>query len=140
MALRLYSTTLRRILLRALPLALCLIFLITGIASAHAILLRSDPRKDDLLPAAPSQVRMWFSEDLNPAFSTAVVVNANNQRVDRQDAHVSTSDLREMDVTRTPNLQPSVYVVVWLTDSPDDGHILCGAVLVAVNHSDGNIL
>jgi copper transport protein len=39
---------------------------------------------------------MWFSEDLNPAFSTAVVVNAQNQRIDNRDAHVSANDPREM--------------------------------------------
>ena len=133
------STTLRRILLRALPLALCLTFLLPGIASAHAILLRSDPAKDALLDAPPSQVRMWFSEDLNPAFSTAVVVNANNKRVDKQDAHVSASDPREMDVTLTPDLPPSVYVVVWRTDSADDGHILRGSFLFTVKNPDGSI-
>src|SRR5947209_9509635 len=136
---RLRSTRLRRILLRALPLALCLTFLLPGIASAHAILLRSDPAKDALLDAPPSQVRMWFSEDLNPAFSTAVVVNANNKRVDKQDAHVSASDPREMDVTLTPDLPPSVYVVVWRTDSADDGHILRGSFLFTVKNPDGSI-
>ncbi len=136
---RLCSTMLRRILLKALPLALCLIFLLPGIASAHAILLRSDPTKDAQLNAAPSQVRMWFSEDLNPAFSTAVVVNANNQRVDKKDAHVSANNTQEMDITLPPNLPPSVYVVVWRTDSADDGHILTGSFLFTVIRPDGTI-
>src|SRR5438105_3724752 len=92
--------TLRRNFLIAVTLALFLAWIFPATASAHsahAILLRSDPAKDAILNAPPQQVRMWFSEDLNPAFSTAVVVNANNQRVDKQDAHVSSNDPREMD-------------------------------------------
>jgi copper transport protein len=136
---RLCSIMLRRIVLKALPLALCLIFLLPSIASAHAILLRSEPRQDARLNPPPSQVRMWFSEDLNPAFSTAVVVNANNQRVDKKNAHVSVGNTQEMDVTLTPDLPPSVYAVVWRTDSADDGHILTGSFLFTVDRPDGSV-
>src|SRR5207253_10126855 len=101
----------------AIPLALFLTLLLPGIASAHANLLRSDPAKDAVLNAPPQQVRMWFTEDLNPAFTTAVVVNANNKQVDRHDAHVSPNDTKEMDVSLTSNLPPAVYIVIYRTDS-----------------------
>lgn len=127
----------RRFFLIALPLALCLAALFPAVASAHAILLRSNPAKDAILNAAPQQVRMWFSEDLNPAFSTAVVVDASNQRVDKQDAHVSAGDPREMDVTLKSNLPPAVYIVVWRTDSADDGHILRGSFIFSVTQANG---
>src|SRR5579864_3711529 len=98
MSLLCFSIVRRTVLIAAL-LALCLVLLFPMVASAHtdhAILLRSDPAKDAILSTAPQQVRMWFSEDLNPALSTAVVVNADNQRVDNNDAHVSSSDTTEM--------------------------------------------
>src|SRR5579864_1182544 len=88
----------RHVLLPALLLALSLLFAFPAVSQAHAILIRSDPPKDAVLNAAPSQVRMWFSEELNPTFSSAVVVNAKNQRVDAQNAHVSSNDPLEMDV------------------------------------------
>src|SRR5579872_1128162 len=122
----------RRLCMIALPLALLMAFLLPLTASAHAILLRSDPAQDALLNVAPRQVRMWFSEDLNPTFSTAVVVNQNNRRVDKADAHVTSADPREMDVSLSPNLPPAVYVVVWRTDSADDGHILRGSFLFTI--------
>jgi len=102
-------------------------------------LLRSDPAKDAILNAAPQQVRMWFSEDLNPVLSTAVVVNATNQRVDNRDAHVSANDPREMDLTLAPNLPPAVYIVVWRSDSNDDGHILRGSFIFTVARPDGSL-
>ncbi len=136
---RLVLSAVRRMLLIATPLAICLILLFPTVASAHAILLRSDPAKDAILNAAPQQVRMWFSEDLNPALSTAVVVNATNQRVDNRDAHVSANDPREMDLTLAPNLPPAVYIVVWRSDSNDDGHILRGSFIFTVARPDGSL-
>jgi methionine-rich copper-binding protein CopC len=55
---------------------------------------------------------MWFSEDLNPAFTTADVINGANERVDNHDAHISPNDTKEMDLTLKPNLPPAVYIVV----------------------------
>ena len=129
----------RRFLVFAVPLALCLTLLFPAMASAHAILLRSDPAKDSVLSIAPKQVRMWYSEALNPAFSTAVVVNGANKRVDNRDAHVSASDQTEMDVTLQPNLPPAVYIVIWRTDSADDGHILRGSFIFSVANADGTL-
>ncbi len=129
----------RRFLLLAVPLALCLTLFFPMIASAHAILLRSDPAKDSVLSIAPKQVRMWFSEGLNPAFSTAVVVNGENKRVDDGDAHVSSSDQTEMDMTLKPNLPPAVYIVIWRTDSAADGHILRGSFIFSLANADGTV-
>src|SRR5712691_7211481 len=129
----------RRRLLVAVLLAACLVWLLPGVSLAHAILLRSDPAKDALLRVAPDQARLWFSEALNPAFSTAVVVNGANKRVDNHDAQRSPDDATEMDVTLQPNLPPAVYVVVWRTDSNDDGHILSGSFLFTVSRPDGTV-
>lgn len=139
MGLRLDAKRWRRLCMRAIPLALFLFCLLPATASAHAILLRSDPAKDAIVHVAPQEVRMWFSEDLNPALSTAVVIEQNNQRVDQQDAHVTTSDAREIDVSLAPNLQPAVYIVIWRTDSADDGHILRGSFLFTIARADGSV-
>ncbi len=128
---------------RYVPLALLLaagmIALFPLAVSAHAILLRSDPPANAILYTAPQQVRMWFSEDLNPAFTTAIVINPHNQRVDKHDAHVSASDSKEMDVSLEPNLPPSVYIVIYRTDSADDGHILTGSFIFTLASPNGTV-
>lgn len=129
----------QRVLLPALLLALSLLFAFPAISQAHAILLRSDPARDAVLNTAPTQVRMWFSEELNPTFTTAVVVNAKNQRVDARDAHISSTNTFEMDVNLQPDLPPSVYIVIWRTQSADDGHVLRGSFLFTVALPDGTI-
>jgi copper transport protein len=138
-----------RLALIAFPLAFLLFFLLPQDTNAHAILLRSDPAKDSLLPASPDQIRMWFSEDLNPLFSTAYVVNAANgaknvqsdirTHVDKGNAQVSTTDSKEMDISLKPNLPSAVYVVLYRTQSADDGHILYGSFVFTVTAPDGSI-
>ncbi len=132
------GSTRRRLLIAAL-LAVCLALVLPGTSEAHAILLRSDPAQDAVLSTPPSQVRMWFTEAFNPAASTAAVVNEANQRVDKRDAFVSPNDATGMDVTLQPNLPPGVYVVVWRTDSADDGHVLVGSFLFTVARPDGTV-
>jgi copper transport protein len=129
----------RRFFLCALPLAICLIFLFPLSSQAHPILLASDPANNAVLSNSPSQIRMEFSEILVPTFSTAAVVNANNQRVDRHDAHVSSTNSHELDISLKPNLPSDVYVVVWQAQSAGDGHVLRSSFLFTVAASDGSV-
>ena len=123
----------------ALPLALGLLFLFPAVSEAHAILLRSDPAQDAVLTSSPDQVRMWFSEDLSDGFSTASVVTSSNRRVDANNAHISSSDTKEMDVSLQPALAPGVYVVLWTTQSADDGHVLRGSFIFNIAGPDGTV-
>ncbi len=129
----------RRRLLIAVLLAMGLALVLPGTSEAHAILLRSDPAQNAVLSVPPDQVRLWFSEALNPAFSTVVVVNAQSRRVDNQDAQLSLGNASEMDVTLHPNVPPGVYTVVWRADSNDDGHVLSGSFLFTVANPDGTV-
>src|SRR6185437_6961209 len=119
--------------------AIGLTLLLPELVSAHAILLTSNPAKDAVLRTPPTQVQMWFSEDLNPALSTAQVINSERQRVDKSDPHVNAGNSREMDVSLQANLQPDVYIVVWRTDSADDGHVLLGSFIFTVANPDGTV-
>src|SRR5260370_3558870 len=129
----------RRLCFYAFPLAICLILLFPEPSEAHPILLVSNPPKDAVLSSAPAQVRMQFSEILVSTFSTAVVVNAANHRVDRNDAHISSGNSREMDISLNPNLPSDVYVVFWQALSAVDGHVLRSSFLFKVAAADGSL-
>ena len=139
MQLRFFKTRFSRLLLIAALLAILFTLFFPAIASAHAILLRSDPPKDARLTTAPGAVRMWFTEALNPAFSTAEVVNAASTRIDNNDAHVNPGDETEMDLTLQHNLPPDVYIVIYRTDSAVDGHVLRGSFIFTVDNPDGSV-
>jgi len=139
MIVRYNASLARRLLLYALPLAMCLVFFFPVPGEAHAILLSSDPAKDALLLSPPPVVHMQFSEDLSPTLSTAAVVNAANRRVDQNDARISPDNSREMDISLKQDLPSDIYVVVWQTQSADDGHVLRGSFLFKVLAANGNI-
>jgi methionine-rich copper-binding protein CopC len=70
-----------------------LLVLATGQASAHAMLDHAEPRVGNKVAAAPRQVTLWFTQKLEPAFSTIMVTNAAGQRVDTGKTRVSGSQM-----------------------------------------------
>ena len=46
---------------------------------AHASLVRSDPQDNAILATAPSEIRMWFNEEISPEFSSARLLNINGE-------------------------------------------------------------
>ena len=59
-----------------------LLLLATGGASAHAMLDHAEPRVGNKVATAPREVTLWFTQKLEPAFSTITVTDAAGQRVD----------------------------------------------------------
>ncbi len=56
--------------------------LFAGAADAHAFLEDADPRVGSTVQTAPSEVRLRFTQELEPAFSSATITDASGQRVD----------------------------------------------------------
>ncbi|HEY4033984.1 MAG TPA: copper resistance protein CopC [Ktedonobacteraceae bacterium] len=108
------------------------------IASAHAYLLRSDPPANAILNAPPQIVRMWFSEELNPFTSHAVIVDTTNHEVDTGQGTVNSSNAMEMDVTPLL-LRAGTYVVVWRSQSAEDGHITGSSFIFRIARPDGSV-
>jgi len=76
----------RTTLLGLIPL---LLLLVTGEATAHALLDRAEPRVGNTVATAPREVTLWFTQKLEAAFSTVTVTNAAGQRVDTGKPRVS---------------------------------------------------
>src|SRR5260370_4595280 len=70
-----------------------LLLLATGEASAHAFLDRAEPRVGNKVATAPREVTLWFTQKLEPAFSSMTVTNAAGQRVDTGKPRVSGSQM-----------------------------------------------
>jgi methionine-rich copper-binding protein CopC len=66
-----------------------LLLFATGAASAHAFLDHAEPRVGNKVATPPREVTLWFTQKLEPAFSTLTVTNAAGQRVDTGKARVS---------------------------------------------------
>lgn len=85
---------------------------------AHAMLDRSTPRVGSSVQVAPGRVELWFTEPLEPAFSTVKVVDAGDRRVDARDAAVDKANPKHLFVS-IASLPPGRYRVVWRVVSVD---------------------
>jgi methionine-rich copper-binding protein CopC len=90
----------------------------------HAFPDHSDPKVGSTMTVSPVQVRIWFDSALEPAFSTIMVHNANNDMVDKRDGRVDPSHPTLLQVS-VPRLSPGLYRVMWNVVSRD-GHRTTG--------------
>src|SRR2546425_13224072 len=88
-----------RATLLLLPAAL--LFGVAG-ARAHAVLDRAEPRVGSTVRTAPADVKLWFTERLEPAFSRVQVVNEAGERVGRAAGPGGPSDPRLLRTTPLP--------------------------------------
>ena len=95
-------------------------FLLAGAtgALAHAFLERADPRVGSTVRTPPAQVRLWFTEQLEPAFSSVQVINEGGGRVDKGDSQVDPAAPKQLRISLSP-LPPGIYKVIWRVLSVD---------------------
>ncbi len=114
-----------------IPAALALAALaFPSLAQAHAALVRAAPAARETVRIAPMRAQLWFSERLEPAYSTMSVWQ-DRTRVDRGDATVGADNPRSLSVA-LPSLDRGRYVVRYRVLSVDS-HVVEGAFPFAVS-------
>ena len=93
-------------------------FFATLPAWAHAFLERASPEVGATEQGSPEAISLWFSEELEPAFSTVSVLDQARHRVEAGNARVDPADAK---LLRTPlrPLPTGVYRVSWRVVSVD---------------------
>ncbi|MDI3297892.1 MAG: copper resistance protein CopC [Bacillota bacterium] len=105
-------------------------------AWAHAEFVRSDPAPGSTVDRSPATVTAYFSEEMEPAFSTMTVVDAQGRSVTAGPSHLLEGN-QAMQVPLRPDLQPGVYTVRWKNLSTD-GHSLSGSFTFRVAPVSGS--
>jgi methionine-rich copper-binding protein CopC len=85
---------------------------------AHAFLDHASPAVGSSVPASPPVVTLWFTQDLEPAFSSVTVTNEAGQRVDLGKAQIPQGSPDELQIKLKP-LTPGTYLVGWHVVSVD---------------------
>ena len=85
---------------------------------AHALLDHASPAVGSAVPSPPAAVTIWFTQELEPAFSSAAVTDAAGQRVDLGKAQVPPGHPDQLQVGLRP-LPPGTYTVSWHVVSVD---------------------
>jgi copper resistance protein C len=91
-------------------------------AGAHAALVRSDPSRRAVLTQPPGSIRLWFSERIEPEYSSISVLDAAEQIIPTGRAAVSPADAKLL-ILELPLLMPGQYTVRYRINSID-GHVL----------------
>jgi copper resistance protein C len=99
------------------PFTLAFFIATTGVF-AHAQIDHADPKVGSKVNASPKEVRIWFTEKLEPAFSSMRVLDADGKQIDNGNSHVDSKDPTLL-VVGVPPLRPGTYKVVWRVTSVD---------------------
>jgi methionine-rich copper-binding protein CopC len=89
-----------------------------SLACAHAFLERARPAVGSSVHGSPTEIRLWFSAPLEPAFSSVKVLDKDGRQVDRKDKQVDHGNPAQIMVT-VPTLANGTYRVVWHVLSVD---------------------
>lgn len=103
---------------RRLALLLAASVLGATVAVGHSGLQRAEPPVESTLKRPPKEVKLYFSERLEPAYSKVRVEDGQGARVDRDDSHVDRANPFLLRVTLSP-LAPGKYTVIWRVLSVD---------------------
>lgn len=124
--------------LAAVGLAVLTVAWLMTTASAHALLLKSDPEHKAVLEQAPEQVGAWFGEELETQLSQMQVFNAQEKQIDSGDGRVDLTDPdhASMLVSLPESLSNGTYTVRWRAVSADDGDATEGEFFFDVTSSE----
>jgi len=123
-------------LVAGILLALATVSLTPVAIQAHARYARSEPGADAVVPTAPTQLKVWFTEEVATRGSSLAVVDSAGNRVDAGDGQVDLNDpdRKLMWATLMP-LADGVYTVNWVTISGEDGDQADGSFRFGVGAS-----
>jgi len=124
-------------------LSLCLLYLISGTASAHSVgpahakVTKAIPAIGSTISQAPTSVTVFALENINPdpSKSNLFVYSPAGDLISQGNAKVSLTNPEEMSITIKPDsAHPNgVYIVQWKTVSALDGDPDQGAFVFTVN-------
>src|ERR1700738_3679578 len=110
-------------LTKLLLTASTLLLLIQG-SWAHAFVDHAEPAVGSQIHSAPTLVKIWFTEKLEPALSKIQVFDISGQEIDKRDVKVDQSNAALLTVS-LPELKPGKYKVAWRAVSVDT-HLTTG--------------
>lgn len=107
---------------------------VTGVASAHAILVRTEPSDGAVLGQPPHQVQLWFSEAVLLNFTSMKLMDGAGRETALSNIRSDPGDPKML-VVDLPDLPPGVYRLTWSTLSDDDLHSSTGSIVFGVQQA-----
>ena len=109
-------------MIRMIPLrwsfAVILFLAIQSQAWAHAFLDHADPKVGSTVTNPPPVIKIWFTQELEPVFSSVEVQDAQGKQVDKKDIRLDDKD-KTLLIVSVPKLPDGTYTVTWHVVSVD---------------------
>jgi copper resistance protein C len=91
---------------------------------AHAFVDHAEPAVGSQIHSVPTQVKIWFTEKLEPVLSKIQVFDSSGTEIDRHDGKIDQSNGALLTIS-LPELKAGKYKVVWRAVSVDT-HVTTG--------------
>jgi methionine-rich copper-binding protein CopC len=104
--------------MRIILTSIAILVAATGVAAAHAGLDHASPAAGSTVAQAPKEVVLWFTDKLEPAFSSIAVQDEKGEPVQTGKAEVDRATRTLIRVPLKP-LSPGTYKVMWRVLSVD---------------------
>ena len=100
-------------------------------ALAHSMLVKAEPPRRAVLAKTPTQVRLWFNEEIEGDYASLVVLDAEKHSVTEIKPQLAPDDRKSI-VLPLPELTPGKYSVKFRVLSVD-GHVVESSFDFTVN-------
>ncbi len=104
----------------------------------HGYIVRSIPADRSVVTRAPNTVQIWFSEGLEPRFSTIEVFNQRGEKVDLRDGGTDDQNTAKLVVSLPPDLPQGAYLVRMRPVFTSDGHAVNDTLVFWVGEQVGS--
>jgi len=121
-----------RIRLRMFAATLALVLIAAVTVAAHMAYSKSVPGKDAALAESPAQLRVWFTQDPEPALSQLSLEGPNGEVAIGK---TTVSEERSVVAEVPSTLGPGSYTVKWRS-AGDDGHVQRGDFAFTIRAAD----
>jgi copper resistance protein C len=99
-------------------LAALLFFALQSPVWAHAFLDHADPKVGSTVTNSPAQIKIWFTQNIEPVFSAVVVQDDKGGEVDKKDLRQDDKD-KMLLIVSVPPLPDGTYTIIWHVVSVD---------------------
>ena len=114
-----------------------LMLLMAAPVLAHANLARSSPVANSSLMHAPDEIRLWFTEAVEPDYSSFSLRDSSGNPVPTPHSQVDPTDPKQL-FMQPGALPHGLYTVVWRTVSAADGHSINGSFAFGIGVAVAN--
>jgi methionine-rich copper-binding protein CopC len=73
----------------------------------------ADPKPGSEVDAPPTEIKVWFTDALDPMCRSLAVVDSQGNQVDAQDTHADPDDPKELIITIPNRIYDGEYTVKW---------------------------